>query len=149
MTVESFWQEFLTSAGLNSSVKYESCDYFDNNEEGAAKCLEMILVGKQRATTGSGLGRKRKLPQVGDYNIVTDWHGAPHCVTQTTAVTIMPFNEMTFKLCHREGAYDSLEAWRADHRRFFTELGKERGFEFTEDMPIVFVDFEVVYVKKQ
>jgi len=147
MIVDAFWQEFLDFSGLDSSVKYESCDYFDNNEEGAAKCLEMILAGKQRATTGSGIGRKGELPQAGDYNIVTDWHGTPYCVIKTTAVTIMPFDEMTFDLCDREGTYDNLEAWRADHKRFFTELGKERGFEFTEDMPIVFVDFKVMYRK--
>ncbi|MCL2377042.1 MAG: ASCH domain-containing protein [Defluviitaleaceae bacterium] len=149
MTIDAFWQEFLNFAGLDGSVKYASCDYFDSNEEGAAKCLEMILAGKQRASTGSGLGRKEKLPQVGDYNIVTDWHGMPHCVIQTTTVTIMPFNEMTFKLCHREGAYDSLAAWQEDHRRYFTEMGEEAGYKFSEDMPIVFVDFEVVYIKKQ
>ena len=61
------------------------------------------------------------------------------------AITIMPFNEMTFEICDREGEYDSLEDWQDDHRRFFIEDGEAEGYSFSEDMPIVFRDFEVVY----
>ena len=91
MTAGIFWQEFLNSTGLDSSAKYRSSFYFDTNEEGANKCLQLVLSGKQTATTGSLLAHERrgsKPPQAGDYNIVTDWNGVPHCVIRTIAVIL-------------------------------------------------------------
>lgn len=44
-----------------------------------------------------------------------------------------------------EGEDDTLESWRAGHIRFFKEEGNELGYEFSNDMPVVFEDFEIVY----
>ncbi|MPM92276.1 hypothetical protein SDC9_139411 [bioreactor metagenome] len=85
------------------------------------------------------------MPKRGSLSIVTDWDGNPRCVIETTAVTILPFREFTFEICSREGEDDSLESWQRAHTRFFTEDGKALGYEFSEDMPVVFEDFEVVY----
>jgi len=54
---------------------------------------------------------------------------------------------MTFEICKREGEDECLETWLRGHVRFFTEEGKAMGYEFNEDMLIVFEDFEVVYQK--
>ncbi len=86
-----------------------------------------------------------RLPEVGDLSIVTDWEGNPRCVIQTTAVTIIPFSEITYDICKREGEDDTLESWQAGHIRFFKSEGSLLGYEFSEDMPVVFEDFEVVY----
>ena len=142
MTVDDFWQEFIEYAGLHKSITYRNSYYFDSNEAGAKKLLDLVLLGKKKATTGALLAYEGNIPRVeNDYSIITDWHGIPHCIVRTTAITIMPFNEMTFEICDREGEYDSLEAWRDDHIRYF----KDEGYEFSEDMLIVFRDFEVVY----
>ena len=87
------------------------------------------------------------MPRVGDFSTVTDWDGAPHCVIQTTAVTVLPFNEMTFDICKREGEDECLETWVSGHRRFFEEESVAMGYVFTEDIPVVFEDFEVVYTQ--
>ena len=84
---------------------------------------------------------------MGDYSIVTDWAGTPCCILRITAVTVLPFCEMSYGICSREGEYETLESWQRGHRRFFTEEGAELGYEFAEDMPIVFEEFEVVYRK--
>lgn len=52
---------------------------------------------------------------------------------------------MTYDICKREGEDDSLESWRAGHIKYFTQEGKQVGYDFREDMPVVFEDFEVVY----
>jgi uncharacterized protein YhfF len=148
MTVNEFWQEFLTSVNLDSETKYIECFHFDLTEEWANKLLALVLDGTKRATVSSlhyfemTAGR---LPQVGDYSIVTDWNGNPRCVIETTAVTVLPFNEMTFDICKREGEDDTLESWQEGHRHFFAEDGKAAGYEFSETMPVVFEDFEVVF----
>ena len=150
MTVNNFWQEFLSSTNKDSSTEYLDCFHFDLTEEWATKLLDLVLSGKKRATASSLSfyeAKGMRIPQVGDYNIVTDWNGNPRCVIQTTAITIIPFNEMTFDICKREGEDDTLESWQKGHRHFFTEDGKTVGYEFSENMPVVFEDFKVVFIK--
>jgi len=149
MSVNEFWQEFLSSANKDRSTKYIECFHFDMTEEWANKLLDLVLSGKKRATASSIFfwEKRNEIPKAGDYSIVTDWDGNPRCVIETTAVTILPFNEMTFDICKREGEDDTLESWQEGHRHFFTEEGKAEGYEFTESMPVVFEDFEVVFSK--
>lgn len=56
--------------------------------------------------------------------------------------------EMTFDICRREGEDDTLESWREGHINFFTKEGKAMGYQFNDDMPIIFEDFSVVYKQK-
>jgi uncharacterized protein YhfF len=60
---------------------------------------------------------------------------------------VYKFEDITFGICQREGEDECLETWREGHRRYFKEDGKNLGYEFSEDMPVVFEDFEVVYSK--
>ena len=148
--IELFWDRFLEEKGLSKRTKYVESFYFDLEEESANKLLEMVLIGKKKATTSSleswkinNLGS----PKVGDYSIVTDWNGTPRCVIQTKNIIIIPFREMTYEICQREGEDECLETWRQNHVNFFAEEGNEMGYEFTEDMMIVFEDFKVIYQK--
>ena len=148
MNVNDFWHDFLTFANMDSSTKFLECFHFDLTEQWANKLLALVLEGKKRATASSLHFFEKtsgRLPQVGDYSIVTDWDGNPCCVIKTTDVTVLPFNEITFDICKREGEDDTLESWQEGHRHFFTEDGKEVGYEFSETMPVVFEDFEVVF----
>ncbi len=150
MTVETFWQSFLRDTGRRPDTKYLESFYFDLNEKSANALLELVLSGKKRATASSLLafkGNPSKAPKKGDLSIVTDWDGHPRCVIETTAVTVYRFGDITFDICKREGEDDCLETWREGHARYFTEEGKELGYEFSEDMPVLFEDFEVVYAK--
>lgn len=69
----------------------------------------------------------------------------PKCVIETTNVRILPFKDVTYDICKLEGEDDSLESWRKGHISFFKEEGKKSGYEFSEEMPVVFEEFEVVY----
>jgi uncharacterized protein YhfF len=148
---EKFWQEFLAFKGADPNTKYSDCYYFHDNEEWANKLLAMVLSGQKRATASILKAYELegvRVPQVGDYSIITDWAGVPGCVIQTTKITIIPFNEMTYDICKREGEDDCLETWLEGHRRFFTDELKALGARFTEDMPVLFEDFEVVYARQ-
>lgn len=150
MTVELFWQKFLACANLDRDTQYYECSHFHYTEEWANKLLQLVLSGQKAATTSllhAYEVENSPLPQVGNYSIITDWDGTPHCVIKTTAVTILPFNEMTFDICKREGEDECLETWQDSHRQAFMAEGEELGFEFTENMFVVFEDFEVVYRK--
>lgn len=146
--VETFWQGFIKKTGKDSMLRYQGCFPFGNNKNLANTLLEQVLSGKKSATSSSLLSYKKgkeRLPAIGDLSIITDWSGVPKCVIETTEVTMIPFKDVTFEICAREGQDDSLESWKNAHKRFFKEEGKESGYPFTEDMPVVFEDFIVVH----
>lgn len=146
--ISAFWDKFLKETKRNATEKYFECFYFDNTEESANYLLSLVLNGKKKATASSALSfecSNSPLPKVGDLSIVTDWGGKPHCVIKTTNVTILPFQDITFDICKREGEDDSLKSWQEGHVNFFMEDGKSEGYKFTWDMPVVFEDFEVIY----
>ena len=150
MTIGEFWLEFLQKTGKDPKIPYLESFHFDLNEKSANELLELVLAGKKRATASSLLAYEKencRVPQVGDFSIVTDWDNNPRCVIETTAVTIYKFKEITFDICKREGEDECLETWQRGHAGYFTQDGKALGYEFSEDMPVVFEDFEVVYSK--
>lgn len=147
---EAFWQRFLEKTGRPADTVLYDVFHFDLTEKSANELLALVLEGKKRATAGSeyayaaeGLSK----PKVGDLSIVTDWEGTPRCVIETIAVTELPFRDMTYEICSREGEDDTLESWQSGHVKFFTEEGKALGYPFTWDMPVIFEDFAVVYTE--
>lgn len=146
--VETFWTEFLAKTGRTENTSYLEVFHFELSEYWANELLRLVLIGQKKATASSLLAFQAegsRVPQVGDLSIVTDYNGRPSCIIETTQVTILPFKEMTYDICKREGEDDNLESWQKGHRKFFTLEGQSLGYEFTEEMPVVFEDFEVVY----
>ena len=148
MMIEDFWHRFLIEKRLSPDSTYFDCFHFELTEKWAEELLRLVFIGKKKATASSLYAFEKenlRLPEVGDFSIVTNWAGEPKCVIQTSKVRILPFREMTYDICKLEGEDDTLESWQRGHQRFFTEEGKELGYEFTEDLPVVFEEFEVVY----
>lgn len=146
--IKEFWQRFLQSTQGDLEKSYVSSFHFELTEELANELLDLVLQGKKRATSSSLWSYELEgtpLPKEQDLHIVTDWKGRPYCVIEITGVQILPFKEITFAICQREGEDDSLETWQEGHRIFFEEEGKELGFRFSWDMPVVFEDFRVIY----
>lgn len=132
----------------NDNLVYKDVFYFDVTKENANHLLKLVLEGKKKATSSSYIAyqiAQEEIPKVGEYSIVTDFEGTPYCVIETKMVHILPFYQMTFEMCMREGEDDSLESWRKNHIHFFTEEGKKIGYHFDENMLVVFEDFEVVF----
>ncbi|MCL2438708.1 MAG: ASCH domain-containing protein [Coriobacteriia bacterium] len=145
--IEKFWQGFLKAKGLDSSTPYYESFYFAN-EEWADILLGLVIEGTKTATCGCKLSyeaEEQQKPRVGDYSIVTDFSGVPHCVIQVTKVTELPFNEVTWDMAKLEGEDEVLKTWQDGHRHFFQLEAEEYGFTFTEDTPVIFENFEVVY----
>ena len=40
---------------------------------------------------------------------------------------------------------DVTACWQLRHRRFYQAERQEQGYAFTEDMPVLFEDFQVIY----
>lgn len=123
--------------------------HFELTEGAANYLLGLVLEGKKRATASSLWEYELEgepLPKVGEMSIITYWDGTPGCVIRTTNVRIIPYRDMTFDIAKLEGEDDTLESWQKNHEAFFTEEGKKLGYTFSEDMPVIFEEFEVVEV---
>ena len=123
--------------------------HFEMSEGPANELLRLVLSGKKRATASSLLGYEiegEPLPQEGTLSVITWWNGTPGCVIRTTRVQVVPYREITFDIARLEGEDDNLASWQRHHQAFFEAEGKELGYTFTEDMPVVFEEFEVVKV---
>ncbi|TNF07621.1 MAG: ASCH domain-containing protein [Bacillota bacterium] len=146
--INQFWNEFLITTGRDKTLKYQEYYHFELTEYWANELLRLVLIGQKQATASSYeafILENERLPQVGDLCIITDFHGNPKCVVETTQITILPFNELTYDIVKREGEDENLESWRKGHEKFFRAEGKEIGYAFSEDMKVVFEDFKVIY----
>ena len=146
--IKAFWETFLIDKQLNKDTIYEGHFHFELTENSVNELLELVLIGQKKATASSYesyMLENQKLPKIGDLNIITDFYGNPKGVIKTTKITILPFKDLTFDIVKREGEDDTLESWQKNHRKFFTQEGKELGYTFNEDMKVVFEDFKLIY----
>lgn len=148
MKIDDFWNEFLSNSNLDKETTYIEDFHFELTEKLANELLRLVLIGQKIATSSSLLAYEiygDNIPSLGHFSIVTDWYGNPRCVIKTTGIRIIPFNEITFDICKLEGEDDNLESWRKGHKNFFESEGRKLGYSFTEDMLVVFEEFQVVY----
>ena len=150
--IDSFWSRFLQESGYHQDKKYMDVFHFELTEYWSNELLRLVLEGKKRATCSSLASYElqgERSPQVGDLSIITDWDGNPRCVIETKEITILPFKEITYDICKREGEDECLETWVEGHVKFFKADGSNLGYEFTEDLLVVFEDFEMIYMEEK
>jgi len=143
-----FWQTFLKETKRDPSTIYVDSFHFELTEIWANSLLQLVLEGKKKATACSlnaYLLENEPLPQVGNLNIVTDWKNVPYCVIETTKVTCLPYKDMTYDIAKLEGEDDDLASWQRGHERYYREEGALMGYTFTEDLIVVFEEFQVIY----
>ncbi|MDD2955094.1 MAG: ASCH domain-containing protein [Oscillospiraceae bacterium] len=122
--------------------------HFCNCEEDANALAELVKKGVKRATTSALAAFEHDgepVPQPGDLSVILRWNGEAVCVVETTAVTILPFDEVTAEFAALEGEGDcSLEYWRRAHDAFLREECCRMGLEFSTDMPVVCEEFRLL-----
>jgi uncharacterized protein YhfF len=146
--VDAFYERFLIVNKMYRGKKYKSVFHFELTEKLADELLDLVLRGIKKATASSYhsyIFDNEALPEVGDMNIVTNFKGEPKCIIKTKNVLVTPFKELTYDIVKREGEDESLASWQEGHLRFFEAEAKIMGYQFDENMLIVFEDFEVIY----
>jgi uncharacterized protein YhfF len=107
------------------------------------------LSGQKRATAGLlwvNEVRNKPLPNIGALSVVTDWHGAPQCIIETTLVEIVPYDKVTESFAAREGEGDkTLGYWREVHWPYFCRACQRIGRKPNLAMPVVCEQFKLVY----
>ena len=87
-------EKFVKDSGLTIPA-YNVC-FYDSN--GTDEILDNILCGKKRANTGLFNlfeAQMQLLPRTGDYTVILDSDMQPRCITRTTKVEVVPFEDMT------------------------------------------------------
>ena len=90
------------------------------------------------------LFRSQLLPRTGDYTVVLDSDMQPRCITRTTKVDVVPFEDVTADCAAAEGD-GTLAAWKKAHHKAFAAACEEIGRSFDESMKCVCEYFDVVY----
>ncbi|MFC5337969.1 ASCH domain-containing protein [Leucobacter denitrificans] len=90
---------------------------------------------------------KEPVPTVGEYSIILDGRGAPRALLETTAISIVPFDEVTEEHAHAEGEGErTLAAWREIHEHYWRNYSENpRGY--VSDMPVVCERFRLLYAE--
>lgn len=155
--IANFWEvarsrgHFNTAPGYFGPTPLESVPppawAFGGTPEQADELLALVRSGIKTATASARWDYEQDgdLPQPGSLGIVLDGAGHPHVLLSTTAVDIVPFDEVTADHAHAEGEGDrSLAYWREVHERFFREYAPS-GQEFSPGMLVVLEQFEVIF----
>lgn len=145
--VEAFWAAYRVAA----RVGHDRHDVvaLGHTPAIADALAALILAGTKRATASLDRdyrpGRSAR-PAPGDHVLVVDGSGRPACIWQTTEVAVGPFAGVTDEFARVEGEGDRSRAtWLANHREFFGWQAAQQGFELSDDEPVVFERFRVVW----
>jgi uncharacterized protein YhfF len=150
-SVTDMWGAFLASGRAPSGLDPQriSAWHFCDDQADADLCAALVWQGRKRATAPSAwsfAARGEALPQVGEHHVVTNWDGVAQCIIRTTAVHLLPFDEVSAAHAAAEGEGDgSLEEWRRTHWEYYQRELAGTGFEPRSDMPIVCEYFILVY----
>lgn len=151
--VEQFWQQFRAAVAAGHPVHGPLADtyqtwWFGDSPAMADELSALVLHGPKRAT--AGLARDAAtgwpMPELHGLSVIVDGRGQPVALLRTTEVRTGPFSSVDAAFAWDEGEGDrTLGDWVAAHRRFFERQGANEGFEFTDDEPVMFERFEVLW----
>lgn len=147
-SVTEMWNKFTELHPEYKNNKYGAW-YFDNNKKSADALAELVKNGIKRATTSLNywyeIGDEPR-PEADELSVITDFDGIAQCIIKTFKVTILPFSKVDEVMAATEGEGDkSLDHWRRVHINFFTEDLKKESTNFSEDLEVVFEEFEMIY----
>lgn len=145
MTVEEMWHAYTHESGIPSDTPYQAWAF-----GGAPDILAALTLAGTKTATASAYAlyaiEGERLPEAGDYSVITDSADCAVCVIRNTRVYVTPYDHVSEEHAYREGEGDrSLAYWRTVHEEFFRDCLREAGLSFATDMDVVCEEFEVVY----
>jgi uncharacterized protein YhfF/enamine deaminase RidA (YjgF/YER057c/UK114 family) len=151
-SARALWIEYLRA---NPALIAEGvCDdvqawSFGAGKEMADELLALVMAGTKRATASSLEGllvEGEQVPRRGQHSVILNGDGHARCIIRTGEVTVGALGEVTSAFARREGEGDgSREYWLEGHRRFFGAEHRQLGLPFSDEIPVVFEEFEIVW----
>jgi uncharacterized protein YhfF len=87
-----------------------------------------------------------RAPEAGDFVIFTDFAGRPGCLVRMEECRLIGFRDVGPELTRCETpAAREVSAWRRIHQRYWTPMLASWGMEFSEEMPVWYQKFRLLY----
>jgi uncharacterized protein YhfF len=87
-----------------------------------------------------------RLPRAGDLAVLVNFADEPRCLIRYDECTVLPVHAVGPEhVAVETAALRDVAAWRRFHRNYWEPVLAARGEAFSEDMPIVFQRFTVLY----
>lgn len=149
--VAQFWAE-CRAALPHLPIQAPEAWAFGATTAHADGLLAVVLTGVKTGTASSLWDYEASgdpLPEPGELSIILDGAGTAQALIETTAVRIVPFDQVDAEHAHSEGEGDrSLASWREIHERYWRQHSEgPRGFE--PDMPVVCERFRLLFAAGQ
>lgn len=146
MTGKEMWDAYIK---LHPEAEHKNCEIWCYGSDEADELAWLTMKGIKTATASAYPLyelEQEPLPEAGEYSVITFTDDTAACVIKTTGVYVVPFKDVSAEQAWREGEGDrTLAYWRMVHEAFFSQELKSLGLEFTEDMPVVCEEFQVVF----
>lgn len=145
-SVINMWENYRRG-NPQAPIEYQAWAFGDSIEA-ADELARLVVTGIKTATASLYMLYELEdepLPYAGLHNVILDGEGEPVAIIETTAVDIVPFDQVSAEHAYLEGEGDrSLAYWREVHESFFTrELqGMDKGFD--SSMLVVCERFKLV-----
>lgn len=147
-SADELWFEFIKKTNRNPEERCSGDLTFESRGIKNDSQIAMILSGQKKAifsALSSYLIDSEPLPLSGECYIVFDRAQNPLCIIETEEVEIVPFNQVTWEMAQKEGEDNNLEEWKEKQRDYLETEAEIVGFNFTEDLKLVYQTFNVVY----
>jgi hypothetical protein len=146
--IDQYWNKFIKDTGRKESDRCSGDLIFEAKGFVSDELIALVISGKKNAfftTWATYTIDGEPLPLSGELYVVLDRANNPRCIIETESVEIVPFNQVTWEMAKLEGEDQNLEEWHQKKIEYLEDEGAILGFEFTEDIKLVFQRFKVVY----
>ena len=147
MTSSEFWQKTKAALKLQDDESFAGELGFEARGFAGTEKIAALLAEKKRAafsTYAVYAIDNEILPVSGEFYIVKNADEEAVCTIQIQRVEILPFNEVPWTLAALEGEDENLQEWRERTREILEEESEIIGYEFREDIKLVFMEFKIV-----
>jgi uncharacterized protein YhfF len=147
----AFWKQYLDTLPADHPHHRITCGAwgFGDSPQLMDELGQLVVDGIKMATASlvkEHESRNEPVPPVGDVNIILNGSDEPICIIQTTEITVKPLNQVDERFAYDEGEGDrSLQYWQEAHERFFRRVCSKEGWEFSDELLVVFERFKVIY----
>ena len=153
--LKKYREQFVASVPPDAGKAYRFVEpvAFGFTPQDATEIAQLVLKGVKTAT-GSPLwsyeADRKELPRTGDLWIVIDGNSRPVCITRTTNVEILSFDEIGEDYARWGGEGDcSLQSWRPMYWKYIELECKRIGRDPSVKAPLVMERFGVVYASRE
>ena len=146
--LDEYWNSFLEKTNRDKDEKCAGDLFFFFLNFINAELNSIVLAGQKTAfftTLATFTIDGEPLPVSGELYILVDNQNKPLCVLEMESVNIIPFNEVTWDMAQKEGECSTFGEWKEKMQEYIEDEGHVLGFDYSEDIKLVFQTFKVIY----